>query len=59
MSQKYEALMNEVEVLNAWMGTVGCLEAMAYIADHEEEYEGTLVWNQLRAFMCEGARMFA
>lgn len=55
----YSELMSECESINKYLGTVGVLDALMYIQSHEEEYEGTLVYRQFRAFMREGAKLFA
>lgn len=56
---KYSALMNEVECINSAWGMVGVLEALEYIQRNQEEYEGTQVYLEFRAFMREGAMLFA
>lgn len=54
----FEHLMNEVECLcSAWGYNI--LEAIQYIDDHREEYEGTQCLRELQEFMRQGARMFA
>ena len=55
----YEALMNEVECINSAWGMTGVLEALQYIERNEDEYVGTQVYREYRAFLREGARMFA
>jgi hypothetical protein len=55
----YESLMNEVECINSAWGMVGMLEALQYIERNEDEYVGTQVFREYRAFMREGARLFA
>ena len=55
----YEALMNEVECINSAWGMTGVLEALQYIERNEDEYKGTQTYREFRAFMAEGARMFA
>lgn len=56
---KYSALMNEVECINSAWGMVGVLEALEYIQRNQDEYEGTQVYREFRAFMREGAMLFA
>jgi hypothetical protein len=55
----YESLMNEVECINSSWGMTGVLEALQYIERNEDEYKGTQVYREYRAFLREGARMFA
>jgi hypothetical protein len=55
----YSELMAECESINKYLGTSGVLEALMYIQAHEDEFEGTLVHRQFRAFMREGAKLFA
>jgi len=57
--EKYALLFDEVRAINMHLGTVGVLDALQYIDQYEEEYRGTQVHRQFRAFMREGARMFA
>jgi hypothetical protein len=56
---KYSALMNEVECINSAWGFVGALDALTYIRENQDEYEGTQVYREFRAFMREGAMLFA
>lgn len=51
--------MNEVECINSAWGMTGVLEALEYIQRNQEEYEGTQVYREFRAFMREGAQLFA
>lgn len=54
----YGNLMGEVDCIReAWGYNI--LEAIMYIDDHREDYVGTKVYNELRLFMAEGAKLFA
>lgn len=55
----YANLMDEVECINKYLGTVGVFDALIYIQTHEDEYEGTVAHREFRKFMRDGARMFA
>lgn len=55
----YEHLMNEVECINKAWGYVGVLDALMYIQENIEQYYGTQCLREFRAFMREGARLFA
>jgi hypothetical protein len=56
--EKYAKLMTEVEAINSWMGTVGVLDALMWINEHIEEYDGPVLY-EYRTFMREGAQLFA
>ena len=51
-------LMNEVECINKSWGYVGVLDALMYIQENIEEYEGTQCLREFRRFMREGAQLF-
>jgi len=53
----FENLMAEVEYVRTARG-YGILEAIAFINEYEEEFSSE-VRRELKAFMREGARMFA
>jgi hypothetical protein len=55
----YEHLMDEVRCINAYLKTTGVLDALQYIQQHEDEYEGTLCHREFKRFMAEGRRLFA
>lgn len=55
----FEHLMDEVNCINRAYGYSGVFDAIVYINDHQDEYEGTQVLRELRRFMREGAKMFA
>lgn len=55
----FDNLMNEVDTINGYLGTVGVLDALIYIQTHIDEYDGTQTLREYRRFMAEGARMFA
>lgn len=55
----FEILMGEVECINRAYGYVGVFDAIVYIHNNQDEYEGTQVLRELRKFMADGARMFA
>lgn len=55
----FEHLMDEVNCINSAYGYIGVFDAIVYINEHQDEYEGTQVLRELRHFMREGARMFA
>lgn len=55
----FDLLMDEVRCINAYLGTVGVLDALMYIQAHESEYEGTAMHRQFRQFMAQGRKMFA
>ena len=54
----YENLMNEVECINKSWGFVGVLDALEYIQENIDEYDGAVL-REFRQFMAEGARLFA
>jgi hypothetical protein len=55
----FDALMNEIECINSAWGYTGAFDALVYIRDNADEYKGTQTYREFRAFMAEGARMFA
>ena len=55
----FEHLMDEVECINKSWGWVGILDALMYIQDNIEEYQGTQCLREYRQFMRDGARLFA
>lgn len=55
----FEHLMDEVRCINAYLGTVGVLDAIIYIQAHEDEYEGTLCHREFKQFMAQGRQLFA
>ena len=59
ISDSYSNLMDEVRVINSYLGTVGIFDALVYIKTNESDYEGTKVYSELQQFMSEGQRLFA
>lgn len=56
---KFDHLMDEVRAINDAWGYTGALDAIMYIHDHMDDYEDTRVLRELRAFMADGAKLFA
>ena len=56
---QFDLLMDEVRCINAYLGTVGVLDALMYIQGNESEYEGTAMHRQFKQFMAQGRRLFA
>jgi hypothetical protein len=59
MESKYPCLSAEVQVINSWQGSDNPLEALKYIRDFEDEYRGTQVHREYRAFLTELTESFA
>lgn len=55
----FDHLMDEVDAINSAWGWSGVFDAIVYINNHIDDYEGTRVLHELRQFMAEGAKMFA
>jgi hypothetical protein len=56
---KYAALMDELSCINRAWGYSGALDALTYIRDNREQYNGTQVYREFLAFMQEGVRLFS
>jgi len=54
---KYPALLIETNLLTARLGLTGLLDALEYISDHFEEYDGTAIGRQFRLFQWELSKM--
>lgn len=54
----FDQLMDEVACINRAYKWVGCFDAIQYIYENREEYEGTAVYRQLMLFMRQGAQLF-
>ena len=54
----FDALMDEVRVINQHFGWVGCFDAIQYIFTNRDEYTGTKVYKELGIFMRQGAELF-
>jgi hypothetical protein len=59
MMTKYEALLAEVECIQAAWGYSDFLDALGYILENREQYTGTRVGRELVEFMADGRKMFA
>lgn len=57
--EKFPALMNEIECINAAWGYVGLLDALEYIKAHAEEYRGTQCYREFRALCASMGALFA